>query len=73
MGSTDFFLETHEGIPATFLMVKMGVKIQKLQNWRPNCDEKGGGVNTLLNKKRFVGRTILIQNVLSSPDLGQCF
>ena len=32
-----------------------------------------GGVNTLSNKKCFVGRTVMIQYALHSPDLGEGF
>ena len=32
-----------------------------------------GGVNTLSNKKCFMGPTVLIQSALDFPDVGQCF
>ena len=32
-----------------------------------------GGVNTLSNKKCLVGRTVMIQRALHSPDIGERF
>ena len=34
---------------------------------------KGGGVNTLSNKKCLVGRTVMIQRALHSSDIGERF
>ena len=53
-------------------LLQHGGFFSKIKKLRPNYGIKGG-VNTLSNKKCLVGRTVMIQSALHSPDVGKCF